>query len=322
MNYTKDNKGTEYDEAKIFTEFLRMVHSSSLSKKENDFRMPNNNVNNNMNRMITNNIPTNNINSNSPICKRSLWALEVEENATNNLVKTSINTIANAQENKVIQNNKNINNYDNTGYINNSANCRLINEIPENRLKHMKIHDNSKVSDNIETFDKVNNVIYSKNSEYLKYKRSASFAGSFENRNEFYLNDQESIPACTVGTRIPIPTYNMSTFNNTQHRINNKFNNKFNNAFDNTVFDSNYSYIQQSHMMKYNAPRSNNMHTRHRFMSVDESFSNLRNPRMESLEYAETEEGFICAYCEAKYVYKRCLINHLLKSHKKLMKRV
>lgn len=26
--------------------------------------------------------------------------------------------------------------------------------------------------------------------------------------------------------------------------------------------------------------------------------------------------GFICAYCDAKYVYRRCLVNHLLKNHK------
>lgn len=40
----------------------------------------------------------------------------------------------------------------------------------------------------------------------------------------------------------------------------------------------------------------------------------------EPFQLNETDEGFVCSYCEARYVYKRCLVNHLLKSHRKLMK--
>ena len=40
----------------------------------------------------------------------------------------------------------------------------------------------------------------------------------------------------------------------------------------------------------------------------------------ELFQLNETDQGFVCLYCEARYIYKRCLVNHLLKSHRKLMK--
>lgn len=46
----------------------------------------------------------------------------------------------------------------------------------------------------------------------------------------------------------------------------------------------------------------------------------LKKQKNEPFQFTETDQGFICAYCESKYIYKRCLINHLLKSHRKLIK--
>ncbi|KAI4291836.1 hypothetical protein PAPHI01_1110 [Pancytospora philotis] len=57
-----------------------------------------------------------------------------------------------------------------------------------------------------------------------------------------------------------------------------------------------------------------------RFKSYDESFDSLLRIKKNAYETTEDGEGFICAYCEARYVYKRCLVNHLLKSHRKIMK--
>lgn len=57
---------------------------------------------------------------------------------------------------------------------------------------------------------------------------------------------------------------------------------------------------------------------RQRFMSLDESVDSLAQTRTEAMEYSGPEQGFVCAYCDAKYVYKRCLINHMFKSHRKL----
>lgn len=49
-------------------------------------------------------------------------------------------------------------------------------------------------------------------------------------------------------------------------------------------------------------------------------FEGEKKLKNEPFQFTETDQGFICAYCESRYIYKRCLINHLLKSHRKLIK--
>ncbi|KAH9411790.1 hypothetical protein HK407_03g05400 [Ordospora pajunii] len=34
-----------------------------------------------------------------------------------------------------------------------------------------------------------------------------------------------------------------------------------------------------------------------------------------SMPFTEDTNGFVCAFCNARYIYKRCLITHLMKTH-------
>lgn len=56
-----------------------------------------------------------------------------------------------------------------------------------------------------------------------------------------------------------------------------------------------------------------------RFKSLNSDVGSLMfyNP---PLPMIETDTEFTCTYCGAKYIYKRCLINHMIKNHRsKLM---
>jgi hypothetical protein len=57
-----------------------------------------------------------------------------------------------------------------------------------------------------------------------------------------------------------------------------------------------------------------------RFKSYDFSMEPPTADR-DLMQHLEPPQCFICAYCEAKYVYKRCLVNHLIKSHRKILKK-
>lgn len=52
-----------------------------------------------------------------------------------------------------------------------------------------------------------------------------------------------------------------------------------------------------------------------RFKTYSMNVDNFINERRDGMSFEEDRNGFVCAHCDARYVYKRCLINHLIKSH-------
>lgn len=87
------------------------------------------------------------------------------------------------------------------------------------------------------------------------------------------------------------------------------------------------SELNSEYQQGFGGPKPPFVHSERR----DYSMHNVRVPKScfsedkttfknEPFQFTETDQGFICAYCESKYIYKRCLINHLLKSHRKLIK--
>lgn len=77
-------------------------------------------------------------------------------------------------------------------------------------------------------------------------------------------------------------------------------------------------YSFDSHKFAHDEP----VKQRYRFKSYDEATDRLARINKHTFKAPENGEGFTCAYCEAKYVYKRCLVNHLLKSHRKIIKQL
>jgi hypothetical protein len=52
-----------------------------------------------------------------------------------------------------------------------------------------------------------------------------------------------------------------------------------------------------------------------RFKSFNTAVDSYMNDRQHEFSFEEDRNGFLCTHCDARYVYKRCLINHLIKSH-------
>jgi hypothetical protein len=52
-----------------------------------------------------------------------------------------------------------------------------------------------------------------------------------------------------------------------------------------------------------------------RFKSFSTAVDTYINERQHEFSFEEDRNGFLCTHCDARYVYKRCLINHLIKSH-------
>lgn len=52
-----------------------------------------------------------------------------------------------------------------------------------------------------------------------------------------------------------------------------------------------------------------------RFKTYSMNVDNFVYEKKDDIAFEEDRNGFICAHCDARYIYKRCLINHLVKSH-------
>lgn len=52
-----------------------------------------------------------------------------------------------------------------------------------------------------------------------------------------------------------------------------------------------------------------------RFKTYSMSVGTFMYERKDNITFEEDKNGFVCVHCDARYIYKRCLINHLIKSH-------
>ncbi|CAD26215.1 hypothetical protein [Encephalitozoon cuniculi GB-M1] len=62
------------------------------------------------------------------------------------------------------------------------------------------------------------------------------------------------------------------------------------------------------------APRKK-IHQKIKFKAYSMSAESIMHERKGRIIFEEDRNGFICVHCDARYIYKRCLVNHLIKSH-------
>lgn len=53
-----------------------------------------------------------------------------------------------------------------------------------------------------------------------------------------------------------------------------------------------------------------------KFKTYSTSADSIMYEKSSRIAFEEDRNGFICAHCDARYIYKRCLVNHLIKSHR------
>lgn len=53
-----------------------------------------------------------------------------------------------------------------------------------------------------------------------------------------------------------------------------------------------------------------------RFKTYNMNADSFMYEKRDDIAFEEDRNGFVCAHCDARYIYKRCLINHLIKSHR------
>ncbi|ADM11204.1 uncharacterized protein Eint_030600 [Encephalitozoon intestinalis ATCC 50506] len=57
------------------------------------------------------------------------------------------------------------------------------------------------------------------------------------------------------------------------------------------------------------------IHQKIKFKAYSMGAESIMYEKRNEMAFEEDRNGFICAHCDARYVYKRCLANHLIKSH-------
>lgn len=80
----------------------------------------------------------------------------------------------------------------------------------------------------------------------------------------------------------------------------------------------NYAFTTDEYAEEFGAVRERERWYRERVHSVDATVELSKGP-IQPVSQA-SNRGFVCAYCDAKYIYRRCLVNHLVKNHRKCIK--
>lgn len=84
--------------------------------------------------------------------------------------------------------------------------------------------------------------------------------------------------------------------------------------FVNAVNSGGYCKVVKNEEDVSLAPKKK-LHQKIKFKAYSMSADNIMYEKKDEIAFEEDRNGFICAHCDARYVYKRCLVNHLVKSH-------